>query len=1614
MFDPIPPDLDLSALVEKTPNFDYVIRISTDQIRELGLQEFEKLVLLHVIQGGKPLVVEGWESDLPPWLYSSTWMQDNLGKKQEQVRDIANHTNVPMTIGHYLNSLEKLTRQWTPTNFRDAKRQRLYLKDIDCPEAWDHQLREYIPQTLLYLNNCVGEKGGPGSVHERDKYNHLVMGQGIAPAGDLMSNLPPEMRAENMMCYIGHEGTYTPAHREMCATVGQNIMVETSDVGKGEKPGSSIWFMTETKDREVVSEYFLSMLGHDIEVENHFAQIVAWKKAPFPVYIVEQKVGDFILIPPLAPHQVWNRGTRTMKVAWNRTTVETLEMALSEALPRARMVCRDEQYKCKAIVYYSLLRYYTDLQKAEKEEESGFGAYQSEPVRFAPRVRQLQRDFKRLFGLYKTILVSEMFSPDMPKEKNVEFIQFDSNVTCSYCRCNIFNRFLTCKTCVGELENGDEDTYDICMDCYAMGRSCACLSNLQWVEQWRWPELTKRYDVWRAMVLYIDGHVDNTSPQTLEIERQHSGKKPIAQICQEQLKKRPWRDITKPHVLDPLPGDSDVEPEADDEGRPKKRKGKRQSLAEKKHRSTCHICRKMEADWKLAFCTTCPLSYCYGTLWRAFDIKPEKIMETLDWQCPKCRLICSCGACRRVNSSKQIPYQPKGTLLGHDTRMVADPRSVESLVDFSRTNLAWLKGEEDTAPKDSVRMKKLMEKAQAEKSRDETLEEDSGMGQHMDSQHMDMRPVGDAIDPALLSGGDGGAPTAPMFGGTGVSNLPPTIDVDANPAFVSPADLMENPDSVYPDPQGIPRERMMGIGYYQQRNDADKILFDAPDATAEDEHQDAAYPRLQSDSEDGLLVRPNKKRQRESLKGPVDEAHLQFQVAQKKQKLTDAKGEGKFFMTKNKLEGGKPCKVKLMLPNHKEFFGRLEAFGEEEAPRHNPRPGRRGSARKDQVAVDSMVVTSDVRENVVYLQDDEDEDEEEEPEINTIVAVRRYPRGSISAAQEKERAPRGSISALPEKEDTIVVEPQKPQGRPPRSQVSATMAPGPSLANNLDTPKRGPGRPPRRSDVSEPRPEPVLSNSPEPQRRGPGRPPKSQISEPAPLEPHLISGPGNQRFKFGRPPRRSDVSELARESILSNSPEIQRRGPGRPPKSQISEHPALEPHLISGPENRRFIGGRPRRSEVSESAPEPTISSPETQRRGPGRPRRSKVAVSTTPAPENGVGTTAAAAPVGTRMRRSGMFQKPAASPAPAAAVEPASSTQKRGPGRPPRKSTSLGMDEGEGGQANKRPRSPEAQNAEADTRPEKKRRGSSLFVSDDSDEVEEVTNSFTAVNSVRIKTENPPPAETTASEPITISPSRASSRANSIYKDADARPRSRDMDGSTSLSPRPAPGVSTDSPIRFDDDDNGGIVYNDDNDDGGFFSSHSSHYQSATPEAAEQRQPSASGTVSSAGSVISTGYRDAKMEAMRLAEEEMEEEMERARVKRGGPPKPAVAGGSAGFKAMFLDKEEESVSPSPPPPPAPAPVKTAPATVPATKLTETRAVSAKPATTTAPSGGGMQIRLPRFSPQQTSRVVEKRGIEKVGSPTSEESSDDEGDADEEIPARRVVPAAAGRGGTVG
>lgn len=80
-FEPIPPGFDVNELVEQTPNFLYVDRISCDQIDEQGIQAFEHLVLLHVIVGGKPLVVDGFENRLDPWTFTPKWLRNNVGGK---------------------------------------------------------------------------------------------------------------------------------------------------------------------------------------------------------------------------------------------------------------------------------------------------------------------------------------------------------------------------------------------------------------------------------------------------------------------------------------------------------------------------------------------------------------------------------------------------------------------------------------------------------------------------------------------------------------------------------------------------------------------------------------------------------------------------------------------------------------------------------------------------------------------------------------------------------------------------------------------------------------------------------------------------------------------------------------------------------------------------------------------------------------------------------------------------------------------------------------------------------------------------------------------------------------------------------------------------------------------------------------------------------------------------------------------------------------------------------------------------------------------------------------------------------------------------------------------
>lgn len=91
---PIPPDFDLTALVDETHNFDYVTTLSANKLQEHTIQSFEALVLTIVIQNGKPLVIEDWGSSLLPWIFSKEWLEKNLGTERKWIlRSRRKHVN---------------------------------------------------------------------------------------------------------------------------------------------------------------------------------------------------------------------------------------------------------------------------------------------------------------------------------------------------------------------------------------------------------------------------------------------------------------------------------------------------------------------------------------------------------------------------------------------------------------------------------------------------------------------------------------------------------------------------------------------------------------------------------------------------------------------------------------------------------------------------------------------------------------------------------------------------------------------------------------------------------------------------------------------------------------------------------------------------------------------------------------------------------------------------------------------------------------------------------------------------------------------------------------------------------------------------------------------------------------------------------------------------------------------------------------------------------------------------------------------------------------------------------------------------------------------------------
>ncbi|KAF9273727.1 hypothetical protein BGZ68_001253, partial [Mortierella alpina] len=131
-----------------------------------------------------------------------------------------------------------------------------------------------------------------------------------------------------------------PLHYDHCGTIGHNLMVH-SDSG-----AYAIWFMIAAEDKAKADLLFKG-LNHPLDRENHFVSLDQLAQADFPVHVIEQRVGDLILIPSLGYHQVQNMGNTTIKAAWNRLRSQCLSIALNTVLPVYKRMNNPEAYGTK-------------------------------------------------------------------------------------------------------------------------------------------------------------------------------------------------------------------------------------------------------------------------------------------------------------------------------------------------------------------------------------------------------------------------------------------------------------------------------------------------------------------------------------------------------------------------------------------------------------------------------------------------------------------------------------------------------------------------------------------------------------------------------------------------------------------------------------------------------------------------------------------------------------------------------------------------------------------------------------------------------------------------------------------------------------------------------------------------------------------------------------------------------------------------------------------------------------------------------------------------------------------------------------------------------------------
>jgi hypothetical protein len=382
-------------------------------------------------------------------LFTFDFLKNNAGDMPIYPVDNLDYEEIEdMTMRDYIEYLEVDREERDPPL--------LYGKDVTYPPEWSKFL--FNSESALY--SLLKYKG-----------DH-----------DLLADVPDVLQAETALVYIGDRDTFTPAHQDICGTIGHNLMmyadrpgvthiksiieafgsnktaekIVQNDAHRDNRPISTVeaytlWAVFRRQHAQDAKKFWRSQNG-SIDKDNCFLPFSTIAKSDVPAVIIIQRAGDMILVPPLSPHQVINKNGISIKTAWATLTSRAIHYSY-QVLPEYRQNKKEQVYRIKSVAFYGLTK----------------------------RIEKVNNNIEMSSIIMEEILDLLYIVQDVIHTEWIDSIYFDPNSdnigkfsdevphtrTCNHCNGDIWNRCFHCNVC--DAENGG---YDCCLDCYASGLGC--------------------------------------------------------------------------------------------------------------------------------------------------------------------------------------------------------------------------------------------------------------------------------------------------------------------------------------------------------------------------------------------------------------------------------------------------------------------------------------------------------------------------------------------------------------------------------------------------------------------------------------------------------------------------------------------------------------------------------------------------------------------------------------------------------------------------------------------------------------------------------------------------------------------------------------------------------------------------------------------------------------------------------------------------------------------------------------------------------------------------------------------------------------------------------------